>query len=132
MPKPLVHFAQIRSLEEKFTLQLSVNYFVAPQTNFHTKSDENQFSLLLRKCFIIFTPGCIIEKNTDYRANDIGAMMTRVENQKACAKRSFSRDGALYWTYQPSTKRCWSKTSKAGRMAMVGVVTGSNECGKEG
>jgi len=76
--------------------------------------------------------GCIIEENFDYRANNIGAMMARVEDQKACAKRSFSRDGALFWTYQPSTKRCWSKTSKAGRMAMEGVVSGSNECGKEG
>ena len=73
----------------------------------------------------------MIEQNIDYRANNIGAK-AKVENQEACAKLSLSRDGALYWTYQPSTKLCWPKTSKAGRIAMENVVSGNNECGKDG
>ena len=78
-----------------------------------------------------FSSGCVIEKNIDYRGNEKGAR-AKVENQEACAKLSFSRDGALYWTYQPSTKLCWPKTSKAGRVAMENVVSGNNECGKDG
>merc|ERR1711974_216881 len=74
--------------------------------------------------------GCMIEKNIDYRGNEKGAR-AKVENQKACAKLSLSRDGA-FWTYQPSTKICWPKTSKAGRMAMENVVSGNIECGKDG
>ena len=77
------------------------------------------------------SPGCIIEKNIDYRANNKGAM-AKVENQEACAKLSFSREGALFWTFQPSTKLCWPKTNKAGRMAMENVVSGNIECGRSG
>ena len=77
------------------------------------------------------SPGCIIEKNIDYRANNKGAM-AKVENQEACAKLSFSREGALFWTFQPSTKLCWPKTNKAGRMAMENVVSGNIECGRDG
>ena len=55
-----------------------------------------------------------------------------VESQEACAKLSFSTQGALFWTYQPSTKLCWPKTSKAGRRVMEGVVSGNNECAKDG
>ena len=77
------------------------------------------------------SPGCIIEKNIDYRANNKGAM-AKVENQEACAKLSFSREGALFWTFQPSTRLCWPKTNKAGRMAMQNVVSGNKECGRGG
>ena len=80
---------------------------------------------------ICLSSGCIIEKNIDYRDNTKG-IKAMVESQEACAKLSFSTDGALFWTYQPSTKLCWPKTSKAGRMAMENVVSGNNECGKDG
>ena len=78
-----------------------------------------------------FFSGCVIEKNINYRANNIGGK-AKVENQEACAKLSLSRDGAFYWTYVPSTKLCWPKTSKARRMAMENVVSGNIECGKDG
>ena len=73
----------------------------------------------------------MIENNIDYRANNKGAK-AKVENQEACAKLSFSREGALFWTFQPSTKLCWPKTNKAGRMAMENVVSGNIECGRSG
>ena len=78
------------------------------------------------------SPGCIIENNINYKDHSKGAMLAEVENQKASAESSFSRDSTFFWTYQPSTKLCWPKTSKAGILGMEGVVSGSNECGKDG
>ena len=75
--------------------------------------------------------GCLIEKNIDYRGNGMGSH-AKVENQDACVKLSKSRKGALFWTYQDSTKRCFPKVNKNGRMFMAGVVSGNNECGKVG
>ena len=65
----------------------------------------------------------------DYRGYDIGARTT-VANQEACAKLSFSIDGSLFWTFQPSTNFCWLKTSNSGRVAMENIVSGNKECGK--
>ena len=69
--------------------------------------------------------GCMIEKNIDYRANNKGAR-AKVETQEACAKLSFSREGALFWTFQPSTKLCWPKTNKAGTMTMDGALNNNS------
>ena len=82
----------------------------------------------------VTSSGCIIEENINYRGNAIldgppGGRRT-VENQDACAKLSFSKSSSSFWTYQPSTKLCWLKTSKSGRMAQSGLVSGNDECGK--
>ena len=76
-------------------------------------------------------PGCIIEENVDYPGYDIGSSTT-VADQEACAERSSSTDGSLFWTYQPSTKSCWVKTSNAGKIAMQNIVSGNSLCVKAG
>ena len=67
----------------------------------------------------------------DYRGNNIKKVgKIFVASQEACAELSFRTDGSSFWTYQPSTKRCWPKTSKSGRISMDNVVSGNDECGK--
>ena len=80
--------------------------------------------------------GCIIEETTSYSGNDIEigngqTHFAEVENQAACARLSFSTAGSLFWTYQPSTSRCWVKTSKSGREADSAAVSGNRECGRQ-
>ena len=80
--------------------------------------------------------GCIIEEKTNYYGNgiEIGNGQTKfveVENQEACARLSFSTDGSLFWTYNPTTLRCWVKTSKSGSAAAPESVSGNRECGRQ-
>ena len=56
----------------------------------------------------------------------------KVENQEACAKLTASKEGALFWTYRDSDKKCWIKTSKKGKTPLKTVVSGNRECGEEG
>ena len=104
------------------------------QTNIHNNLCPPASDAMMFHNFIIqsscLSTGCVIEKNIDYRGYNLAR--TEVENQMACAKLSFSNDGALFWTYQPSTKLCWAKRSKTQKIAMEGVVSGNNECVKEG
>ena len=76
--------------------------------------------------------GCVVEEKTDYEGNDIkqGAKTFKVvENQEACAKLSAENEKAKFWTYQPSTKKCWIKTSNAGKTPLKTVNSGNQECG---
>ena len=54
-------------------------------------------------------------------------------NQDACAKLCSSTDGALFWTFQTSTKYCWLKTSKGTKFSGEDsdYVSGNKECGKQ-
>ena len=70
----------------------------------------------------------MIEEKTDYFGNDI-KMTRKVENQEACAKLAAANEKALFWTYRPSTKKCWLKTSKAGKHTRKAFVSGNKECG---
>ena len=71
--------------------------------------------------------GCVIEKDTAYPGNDIGGGR-KVKNQKACAALTGEIEGALFWTYHDKVKKCWIKTSKKGKKAAKGVVSGNNKC----
>ena len=75
----------------------------------------------------------MVEEKTDYRAgNNIkqgGKTFKVVENQEACAKLSAENEKAKFWTYQPSTKKCWIKTSNAGKRPLETVNSGNQECG---
>ena len=74
----------------------------------------------------------MIEEKTDYFGNDIKQGATKykvVENQEACAKLAAANEKALFWTYRPSDKKCWIKTSKAGKRALKTFVSGNKECG---
>ena len=55
---------------------------------------------------------------------------TAVENMEACAKLSFSTEGAKFWTFLPAENLCWVKTSKNGRRPHATVVSGNRACGK--
>ena len=57
---------------------------------------------------------------------------TKVENQEACARLSFSTKGAKFWSYVPDKKLCHVKYSKSGRKPHTDVVSGNRECGKAG
>ena len=79
--------------------------------------------------------GCVIEKETDYLGNDIEELQKLqipygVKNQQACAALTATKEGALFWTYRASDKKCWIKTSKKGKRAHKGLVSGNIECGK--
>ena len=74
----------------------------------------------------------MVEEKIDYEGNDIkqGAKTFKVvENQEACAKLSAENEKAKFWTYQPSSKKCWIKTSKKGKRPNKTVVSGNQECG---
>merc|ERR1712179_712901 len=60
--------------------------------------------------------GCVVEEKTDYQGNDIkqGPKFFKVvEDQEACAKLAVANKKAKFWTYQPSSKKCWIKTSNS-------------------
>ena len=57
---------------------------------------------------------------------------TVVENKEACAKLSFSTEGAKFWSFSPAGKLCYLKTSKKGRRPHYTVVSGNRACGKPG
>ena len=74
---------------------------------------------------------CVIEEKTDYLGNDI-KMIPNVKNHQDCAKKAAENEKAKFWTYQPSKKKCWIKTSKAGKRTLEKnvIVSGNAECGQ--
>ena len=52
----------------------------------------------------------------------------KVKNQQACATLTGTKDGGLFWTYQASTKKCFIKTTKKGKMEGAGLVSGNIGC----
>ena len=79
-----------------------------------------------------FSAGCVIEEKTAYHGNDIkqGAkIFKKVEDQKACAKLTAENEKAKFWTYHPSNKKCFIKTSKKGKKPQKTSVSGNRECG---
>merc|ERR1712179_628003 len=77
--------------------------------------------------------GCVIEEKTGYAGNDIKQggkpFKEGVEDQKACAKLAAANKKAKFWTYHPSNKKCFIKTSKAGKKPAKTSVSGNRECG---
>merc|ERR1711909_140562 len=77
--------------------------------------------------------GCVIEEKTGYAGNDIKQgdkpFKEDVEDQKACAKLAAANKKAKFWTYNPSNKKCFIKTSKAGKKPSKTSVSGNRECG---
>ena len=106
------------------------------QTNICYNQFAPAFDEMMFHNFIIQTScvstGCINEENFVWRGKNLAR--EKVENQDACAELSFSTEGALFWSYQPSTQLCWAKQSNfnAGKIAIRGVVSGNNECVREG
>ena len=73
--------------------------------------------------------GCVIEEETIYYGHDIkGEGNVKVKNQQACATLAATKEGARFWTYRPSDKKCFIKTSKKGKMEGAGLVSGSIGC----
>ena len=77
--------------------------------------------------------GCVIDEETDYLGHDIDELKKAgkpftVKNQQACATMTGTKEGALFWTYRASDKKCWIKTSKKGKKAHKGLVSGSIGC----
>ena len=71
--------------------------------------------------------GCVIDEETDYLGHDIEGGK-KVKNQQACATLTGTKEGGLFWTYQASTKKCFIKTTKKGKMEGAGLVSGSIGC----
>ena len=81
-------------------------------------------------------PGCIIEQKIDYRGWDIYGKVKKTANQQECADYSASTPSSRFWTWNKTTKKCYPKTSKAGRMKRtepgIEPISGNNKCGKSG
>ena len=75
--------------------------------------------------------GCSTEKNIDYHGNDISGKVV-LESMQACADLCASTPGGLFWTYSPTNKHCYVKSSNSGRTANAHSVSGNRECGSEG
>ena len=80
-----------------------------------------------------FSTGCVIDEETDYLGHDIDELKKAgkpftVKNQQACATMTGTKEGALFWTYRASDKKCWIKTSKKGKKPHKGLVSGSIGC----
>ena len=74
--------------------------------------------------------GCVIEEETMYFGHDIQKGV-KVKNQQACANLTATKEGALFWTYRASDKKCFLKTSKKGKKALAGRVSGNVGCAVE-
>ena len=83
-------------------------------------------SLKLKNIFL----GCVTEQNIDYNGNDIANQV--LESVQACADLCASTPGGLFWTYSPTNKHCYIKSSNSGRTANAHSVSGNRECGSEG
>ena len=74
----------------------------------------------------------MIEEETIYIGHDIkGEGNVKVKNQQACATLAGTIEGALFWTYRPSDKKCFIKNSKEGKKPHFKRVSGNIECGKK-
>ena len=69
----------------------------------------------------------MIEEETMYFGHDIQKGV-KVKNQQACANLTATKEGALFWTYRASDKKCFLKTSKKGKKALAGRVSGNVGC----
>merc|ERR1712012_1222199 len=79
--------------------------------------------------------GCTIEQATDYYGWDLegGSKIKVTANQQECADYSASTPGSRFWTWSKTTKKCYPKSSKAGRQeAGIEVVSGNNRCANSG
>ena len=75
-------------------------------------------------------PGCIMEQEIGYRGNDLKpSKMKKTANKEECADYSASTPGSLFWTWDKRTKKCFLKSSKAGREKHHNSVSGNSECG---
>ena len=90
---------------------------------------EIHFINICSPLFHVILAPCLIEEKTDYLGNDIGKAKS-VPSKEECAKVAAKVEKAKFWTYQPSSKTCWYKTSKAGKKSKETVVSGNVECGQ--
>merc|ERR1719220_1831997 len=75
-------------------------------------------------------PGCIMEQEVGYFGNDLKPSKTKeTANKQECADYSASTPGSLFWTWDKRTKKCFLKSSKAGREKHHNSVSGNSECG---
>merc|ERR1712107_238674 len=83
----------------------------------------------------ICNEGCTIEQATDYFGWDLegGSKIKVTANIQECADYSASTPGSRFWTWSKTTKKCYPKSSKAGRQeAGIEVVSGNNRCANSG
>ena len=52
----------------------------------------------------------------------------KVKDQQACVTLAATKEGALFWTFRAWDKKCFLKTSKKGKRAAAGRVSGSVGC----
>jgi len=79
--------------------------------------------------------GCTIEQAKDYYGWDLegGSKIKVTANQQECADYSASNPGSRFWTWSKTTKKCYPKSSKAGRRgAGIELVSGNNRCANSG
>merc|ERR1711963_1191791 len=84
---------------------------------------------------LLSSGGCTIEQATDYYGWDLegGSKIKVTANQQECADYSASTPGSRFWTWSKTTKKCYPKSSKAGRRgAGIELVSGNNRCANSG
>ena len=73
--------------------------------------------------------GCNLEDNIDYQGFNIWGSGEVVESKEACARLSFSRDDALFWTFRKDNRQCYLKDSNSVKKENTEAVSGNRECG---
>ena len=60
---------------------------------------------------------------TNYKQNDIkDKSKMSVADLDSCTKLCFDLPACQYWTFSPTQKRCWLKSSNAGRNVRINFV----------
>ena len=72
-------------------------------------------------------PGFTVQNNTDYAGNDIvGSVGQTVAtaNYELCCVLCRQTAGCTAFTFQPSTKKCWTKTARGTPTSNTALVSG--------
>ena len=80
----------------------------------------------------LFLESCAYEQDTEYCGNDvINKPLENVASNEACQLLCQKNDQCNFWTFAADgRKKCWLKSSDAGRRSLRGLASGPKFCSK--
>ena len=73
-------------------------------------------------------PACLIEYDFNYAGNDLGQIINVSDSGRCISGCKTAHPSSSYFTYRPSTKDCWCKTTDSGRRVGTGFESGQINC----